>query len=328
MKKRLSVLLPNYNNAPYLKECLETIVAQTFTDFQVIFVDDCSTDNSVKIIKEYGDERFVVIKKKKNSGIVETMNKGLAAIDTEYYIRLDGDDRMRQDRFELLVKYMDENPNIDVCGSSIQTFGIREELQQYPQNSNLNKANLIFGHSIGHASCIFRTNTIKKNQIQYQNDYYRLEDYQLFYTIKDIAKTTSLREPLYYYRQEAYNNDSSTEAKKNLAYHSFYEMILNDLGMLFNSKSLDIHMQLANKSELKYGLKAVDAHIKSLIDANKDKKLFPENELIEVLRNRRLKLLYKFIDLGEMTRSELLKEGVKHPALLRYFVAKQFKKNR
>ena len=326
MKKRLSVLLPNFNNASYLKECLDCISDQTFVDFQVIFVDDCSSDNSLEIVDKHGDERIRVIRKEKNSGIVETLNVGIELIDTEYFIRLDGDDRMRCDRFEKLVEFMDDNSDVDICGSAIQTFGLREELQIYPSSSKVNKANLIFGHSIGHASCIFRTSTIKENKIAYQNDFYRLEDYQLFYTLKDIAKITSMNEPLYLYRQAAYNNNPDIEARKTEAYMSFYNGILNDLEVNSSPENIQKHLQLAGRIKPVFGLEKIDEYIALLLGANKGKRFFPQAELIQVLKRKREKLLYKLIDNGTLGKRELLKASIKNLGLLRYYASKQFKK--
>jgi len=121
---KVTILIPNYNNSSFLKECLDSIKEQTFSDFNILIVDDASTDDSTDIIECYDDSRITLIKKKENSGIIETLNIGLELIQSEYIIRMDGDDTMDKERVEKLVAFMDENEEIGVCGSSIKHFGI------------------------------------------------------------------------------------------------------------------------------------------------------------------------------------------------------------
>ncbi|MBK6526920.1 MAG: glycosyltransferase family 2 protein [Crocinitomicaceae bacterium] len=103
----LSVLLPNFNNAPYLRECLNSLYNQTFQDFVIYFVDDCSTDDSIEIALSYPQNKMIILRKDKNSGIVDTLNLGLDQITSKYFIRMDGDDRSHLERFEKMVGYME-----------------------------------------------------------------------------------------------------------------------------------------------------------------------------------------------------------------------------
>ena len=80
----ISVLLPNYNNASYLKEAIDSILNQTFQDFELLIVDDGSSDNSIEIIRSYSDSRIKLIEKSSNSGIVDTLNIGLDNIHSKY----------------------------------------------------------------------------------------------------------------------------------------------------------------------------------------------------------------------------------------------------
>src|SRR3954469_1580225 len=119
----ITVLMPNYNNAPFLKEAIDSILNQTFTNFHFLIVDDGSTDNSVDIIKQYNDPRITLIQKEKNSGIVDTLNIGLERIESTYIVRMDGDDISTPDRLMILYNFMEENPEIGVRGSQIMHFG-------------------------------------------------------------------------------------------------------------------------------------------------------------------------------------------------------------
>jgi len=326
MKPLLTVLLPNYNNEPYLEECLDSLMRQSFKDFQVYFIDDCSTDKSLDVLARYNDPRIHLLRKDQNSGIVDTLNLGLEKINTKYYVRMDGDDRMPKNRFELLVNFMESHREIDVCGSAIKTFGIREDLQIYPTNQDLNRANLIVGHSIGHASCIFRTETIKRHEIHYQNEFWRLEDYHLFYQLNKIANTTSLKVPLYLYRQESYNVNEAIEDKKQAEYRRFYKMILNDMGLEGTEKQLDIHMQLANRTPITENLLVFDQHIDQLIKANAESKLFPVKALKLVLKKKRLSIIYQLMDQRKLGVGQIISEGLKNWGIFQYFIGTRLKK--
>lgn len=325
-RTRLSVLLPNYNNAPYLKEALDSLFNQTFTDFVIYFVDDCSTDDGVAIAEAYQDDRLIIIKKDENSGIVDTLNMGLAEIETEYFIRMDGDDISSPNRFQEMVDFMDANPMFGVCSCRIQTFGIEEKLLEFEENPLMNRANLIFGHSIGHASSIFRTAVLKENGIQYRNLFWRLEDYDLFYQLKDVTLTTSTPYPYYHYRQEAYNNNTEITIRKNEAFKSFYEMVLTDLDIEANPEMLSIHLQLNNREKTSFSLKDYQKHIERLCHANKKSLLYPVTELNRVLDDHYHKLLYRLMDERKISISQVIHVGLRQRGVWRYYFGTRFKK--
>lgn len=323
---RLSVLLPNYNNGPYLKEALDSLFAQTYQDFIIYLVDDCSTDGSLEIAKSYKDARLKIIEKASNSGIVDTMNVALDAIETEYYIRMDGDDISTPDRFGSMVKFMDEHPEIGVCSSNIKTFGIEEKVRVFEKDPARNKANLIFGHSIGHASSIFRTAVIKENDISYVDRFWRLEDYYLFYRLKDITLCTAIPAQFYLYRQEAYNNNAEITQRKNLAFKEFYKMVLSDLSIETSEKNLSIHLQLNNREKSTFGLKDYQNHIKLLQQANKNLLLYPVADLELVLNLHLEKIYYLLIDQKKITFVQMMKMGKNKRALLKYYLGTRFRK--
>ncbi len=317
---RLTVLLPNYNNAPYLKACLDSLFTQTFSDFIILFVDDCSTDQSLKIAKEYNDFRLKIIEKKEQSGIVDTMNEGLAVIETEYFIRMDGDDLSVPNRFERLVQFMDDNSEIDVCSSAISYFGMEEGTMIYETDPEKNKANLIFGHTIGHASSIFRTKVFKENNIQYLDRFWRMEDYDLFYRLKDLTKTTSISDPLYLYRREGYNNNIEITKKKNEEFRKFYAMILKELGINPTVERVEMHLELTKRKFPSFKFEDYYGYIKELKQINKENNVFPIRELGETLDKHFVELMYLLVDNKKMSWGQILKNGKKYKGLLAYAI--------
>ncbi|MBL7896907.1 MAG: glycosyltransferase family 2 protein, partial [Crocinitomicaceae bacterium] len=302
----VSVLLPNYNNAPYLRECLGSLRDQTFKDFIVVFVDDCSTDGSLEILNEYKELNLRVIKKQNNSGIVDTLNAGLDVIDSKYMIRMDGDDICALDRFEKLVDFMENNPEIGVCSSDIKTFGISSEVWHFESDPEMNKAKLIFGHGIGHASSIFRMSVLKENNIRYENLYWRMEDYLLFYKLKNVTKTTNIPEPLYFYRKGEYNENQLIREKKLAEFKKIYNRIFSETGLVVNDEKIDIHLALNRLQKSSFRINRYKKHCEEILKANSVSGNFPYLELKKILNKNIHQMVFRLIDENKITLKEIL----------------------
>ncbi|MEX1002116.1 MAG: glycosyltransferase family A protein [Crocinitomicaceae bacterium] len=318
---KVSILLPNYNNAAYLRECFDSIFNQTLQDFKVIVIDDGSTDNSQHILKELAlDKRVRLIIKDKNSGIVDTLNMGLHALDTKYVIRHDGDDLMHPERLEKMVDFMESNPEIGICGSSIECFGYYNEILTYPEDWRLNQANLIFGHSLGHASCIFRSEIFTEMGIRYAKEYPLMEDYDLFYRLKDKYKTTSIKEPLYLYRlTDAHDFDAIVKKKWDI-YLKFYQRIMDDLGVE-NKEAAMIHLELSKNIPLTFDYEAYKDHVAQVKRRNYQMKLFESENLSQILDEKMTKIATKLIDQGGLRKGQILSM----PKLWRYALSNKIK---
>ena len=303
---KATILIPNYNNASFLIECLTSIKEQTYTDFNILIIDDASTDNSVNIITEFDDFRITLIKKSKNSGIIDSLNIGLEAIDSEYIIRMDGDDIMHKDRVKKLISFMDKNEDIGVCGSGIQHFGISNDTIIYEQSPIQNHTNLIFGHSVGHASVILRTTIIKNNNITYSKGYTYIEDYKLFYDLSQVTKMTSIPDILYYYRREEYNNFKHEDIKK-IGYKKIYSEILSKLEFKNLGKSSEIHYQLYHNTKITLPIKSLIAHLKLIKKQNLNLKLYDSELVFDILKQIKSKLFYRLADQNKTTFLSLLK---------------------
>ncbi|MBA7555263.1 Undecaprenyl-phosphate 4-deoxy-4-formamido-L-arabinose transferase [subsurface metagenome] len=114
----ISVIMPCYNGAQYLREAIESILNQTFHDFEFVIINDGSTDASQEIIDSFNDDRMLVIQQK-NMGITKSLNKGLEMARGEYIARQDADDISFPDRFEKQVAYLDAHPEVAVLGGAI-----------------------------------------------------------------------------------------------------------------------------------------------------------------------------------------------------------------
>lgn len=114
---KVTVLMSVYNGERYLNEAIDSILAQTFTDFEFLIIDDASTDNSLKIISGYTDDRIKVIQNNENLGLTKSLNKGLALAEGEYIARIDADDISYPERLEVQYNYLKKHPEVGIAGS-------------------------------------------------------------------------------------------------------------------------------------------------------------------------------------------------------------------
>lgn len=317
---KVTILIPNYNNEAYLVECLNSIKKQTYSDFEVLIIDDKSTDKSVGIINNYQGLNITLIQKEKNSGIIDTLNIGLEKIKTEYIIRMDADDIMHPQRVEKLINFMDNNDKIGVCGSGIQQFGISNKAIVYESDQKKNYTNLIYRHTIGHASIIIRTNILKSNNITYTNGYKYIEDYKLFYDLSFVTKMTSIPDLLYLYRREEYNNFKNIEIKK-IGYLKIYAQVLSSFRMN-SKKNTEIHYEIFHQRELTFNYHTYISHLNMLIEKNKQERVYDFNLLENIILEYKNKIYYRCIDQKKIKFKSIFFNTIKSRTKLFYTLKK------
>jgi len=185
---KASVLMPCYNSADTLEEALASVIGQTFEDFEIVVVDDGSTDGTVEILRswERRDARIVLVLGV-HDGIVSALNRGLAACRAPYVVRMDADDRIHPDRIALQVSYLEAHHDVDVVSCKVKGFpdeGVREGFRLYMewQNSLITNEDIrreMFVESpVPHPSATFRRKRIE--QIGGYQDHGWAEDYDLW----------------------------------------------------------------------------------------------------------------------------------------------------
>lgn len=218
--KKLAVLMPTYNCAPYLQESIDSILNQTYYDFDFYIYDDCSTDSSSQIISSYTDKRIFYIKNIENLGIAKTLNLGLEALlpNYQYIVRMDADDWSFPERFQKQIDFMDQNSQIVMSGT--QGYWLKEISKnpisgwKYPSEFEYLKYYFLFGASFGHSSVIFRNEFFIKTQLRYNQLIKTCEDWDLWIKISQLAKIANLTDFLMKYRISSNSNHRSSENKK------------------------------------------------------------------------------------------------------------------
>ena len=215
---KISVLMPAYNAEKYIAEAIESILNQTFKDFEFIIIDDCSTDGTYSIIQRYAkrDDRMIVLKNEKNLKICETLNKGIEIAKGKYIARMDADDWSYPDRLEKQFKFMEENPEIGISGGTMEVCD--EKMKVLNQRKyNLSDEEIrkkIFRYSpFSHPLVIIKKDILDKASF-YDHDLVYAEDYDLYFRIGNFSKFGNLKDVILKYRM--LENNSTSEKLKEM----------------------------------------------------------------------------------------------------------------
>jgi glycosyltransferase involved in cell wall biosynthesis len=186
LNPRVTVLMPVYNGEAFLPESIESILAQTFNDFEFLIINDGSTDKSASIIDSYSDERIKHLMLNYNHGIVAALNIGLREARGEYIIRMDADDISLPVRIQEQVSFMDFNPDVGVCGTLAEVIGAGQ--MGTFMDSSLLKAYLLLDCPFVHSSVIIRASVIRQHELRYSGNLKHVEDFQLWVTMSKLTR--------------------------------------------------------------------------------------------------------------------------------------------
>jgi glycosyltransferase involved in cell wall biosynthesis len=179
----VSILLCAYNASGYIRDAIESSIIQTFSDFELIVVDDGSTDNTVDLVQQFNDERIVLVKS--HHCYIHSLNLGIDKCKGKYIARMDADDIMVPTRIATQVELMKHHPDISVCTSWAQAFGLKDIVIGNSVHGEVENAELLFllGNYLVHPTSFIRRDFINHNSLRYK-EYSYAEDYKLW---TDIA---------------------------------------------------------------------------------------------------------------------------------------------
>lgn len=199
LNPKISVLMPVYNCRPFIEESVNSILNQTFEDFEFIIIDDCSTDGTYEYLQTLTDPRIIIIRKVKNSGYTISLNMGLKMAKGMYIARMDGDDISFPDRFEKQVTFMDENPDIILSGGGYKA--IDSDFKFIPRTSSEDIVLELMSLSpIAHPTAFFRSDILNSNSLQYNTQYEPAEDYKMWTTLVEYGKLANITDIILHYR--------------------------------------------------------------------------------------------------------------------------------
>ncbi|MBR0177283.1 MAG: glycosyltransferase [Bacteroidales bacterium] len=201
MLPQVSILMPVYNTAPYLREAMDSMLSQTFTDFELIVLNDCSPDNAEEILDTYDDPRIVRYRGERNVGLANVLNVGIEMARGKYIARMDSDDLSLPNRLKVQVDYLETHPDIDLVSVGMQLFGAKEEVWTRVSDPENVKINALFQSPVLHASSVWRKESFERHGLRFRQDMVPAEDYDLWTrALVRGLKLVNLPDVLYRYR--------------------------------------------------------------------------------------------------------------------------------
>lgn len=307
----VSVVMPVYNGDKYLIEAIDSILNQTFIDFELLIINDGSSDNTENIIKSYHDKRIVHIKNEQNLGLIKTLNKGLDFARGEFIARMDADDISLPERFAKQVALFESNPEIGVCATLFTLFGENNEdrVIEHPEHNDSIKIGLLTSCFIGHPTVMMRKKAIEN--YRYDINYQATEDFELWTRLVRVTKFYNIQESLLKYRFHS-SNISVLESSVQVTNTKIITgNQLKYIDIANSEENIELcRILLVASSKFRY----TDDEFRKLISfANKleyqnlQKKVYDEKKLHEILNKRLIEILNKTVNKKLSILSFLLK---------------------
>ncbi len=199
MKPTISVIMSVHNQSEYLPDAIESLLHQTYKNFELIFIDDGSTDNTWKILNKYKTKQTKLIKHLKKQGLAKSLNQGIKISTGKYIARMDADDISYPQRLEKQLSCLEQNPNVAICGTAadlINRYGQIIGTKKFPQKP---KSVIMRYNPLIHSSAMIRKNIL--NQVgKYDESLNGAEDYDLWLRLGAKFDLINLSETLMKYR--------------------------------------------------------------------------------------------------------------------------------
>lgn len=228
----ISVVMAVYNGEKYLKEAIDSILYQTYRDFEFIIIDDCSTDDTPCILASYGDKRIRIIRNERNLKLPASLNRGLRLAQGKYIARMDADDVAMPERFAKQIGYMEAHNEVAVLGGSIEVmdeFGKSLYVNQVKCGDKIGSYYLL-PSPIAHPTAMLRKSMTVDEGFFYDEKYTSAQDYDLWLRIAKVHKIANIPDVVLMYRIHGGSiSESKREQQQSNALKIFLKNVSCDL---------------------------------------------------------------------------------------------------
>lgn len=292
MSPRITVFIPVYQAERYLAESIDSILCQSYADFELLIIDDGSRDNSYEIAKDYAtkDQRIRVLRNEGNQGVSFTRNRGIQEARGEFIALLDADDLAVPERLAKQLAFLDQNPDVVACGtqaSLIDTNGKETgEMIAVPTHKEEVKVRLAFQNQFVNSSMMFRLEVLKQTRGYYSG---LCEDYELAVQLNAQNCLANLADTLVKYRVHEQGISKQHIVKMREGERAVMALIQKQLGLEPNSRSINIHHCVLNEDletiEVKktVTLRDFEYLFLKLKEANRRKEIYSQEDFERLL---------------------------------------------
>jgi len=283
----VTVLMPAYNAEKYLRESIESILNQSFKDFEFLIIDDGSTDNSVDIINSFKDKRIRLVKNNENLKLIATLNKGIELSYGKYICRTDADDISMSNRIEKQFAFMENNHDYVACSTGVELFyeDNTRKILLFEEDNDEIRIKTLYQNHFCHPGSFIKRDFINEKNLRFDKRFIHSEDYFFFVKLSEIGKIYNIREPLVRVRKHKANVSvlNSEMQLKNSINVIIYQ--LNKIGI----DTADINYKLyyrffySSFDLKKEEIEAMEKLLIRIIDANNMSNYLPHQKLIDFL---------------------------------------------
>jgi len=269
----ISVVMSVFNNEGYLAEAIDSILQQSFSNFEFIIIDDASTDNSLEIIEQYAtqDKRIIILRNAENIKLAASLNKGINQARGQYIARMDSDDVAELSRLETQIKFMQENSDIGVSGTWVSVYESPNTIWKTAISNDAARCSAFFGSCFHHPTVMFRRDVLESHG-GYDEEVDFAQDSHLWsqLTFDHGVKFANLPEVLLKYRSHPDASREDYRYKQQSKANALRKKNLKRLGIKPSENDFRLHESLCSAYGMKDkpGLKAVFEWVKQLEKQN------------------------------------------------------------
>lgn len=269
-KPLISVIMSVYNEQTYIRDAINSILKQTLSDFELIIIDDCSTDDTIKIINDIKDERIILIQNEENEGLTKNLNKAIKMCRGQYIARMDGDDICKSDRFDKQIKFLIDHPNIDLISCNTETIGDEHLVSDIKGNSMELKCKMLLRPQLAHPGFMIRARVFSEYAFLYDEYFKSAQDYDLAVRLTQKYQIGITKDVLLQYRAHEGQVSKTPSLKQKSFANEIRARLLKELGITLKDNEFDIY----NKWVYEQSAQLIDyrfckALLYRIIDANR-----------------------------------------------------------
>lgn len=297
---KVTVLMTLYNKGAFVAEAARSILNGTFTDLELLVVDDASTDEGLKVVQAIADPRIRILESPVNTGRAAAANRGYDAARGEYVAVLDADDVAHPERLAKQVAFMDAHPEVVACGSAYAVLGDAGKVARWPSADRECRAKMLFGDPLIYGTAIFRRAVMETHHLRCDPDWLLPGmDYLFTLGFARYGAYANLSAPLLSYRLGANNMRHGRNAVEDRA------LLLKEVFRIFDlpmtEAELELQLALHEHFRIRFTSGLVEdlrSWIDRLVRVNRERKLFPEDLFEAELERRWKRLFHAFADQG------------------------------
>lgn len=307
--------MPTYNVAPYVKEAVESVLRQSYADFELLVIDDCSTDGTLDVVRVIDDPRIRIVQNERNLGLADNLNRGLSLIDTELVARMDGDDIAEPHWLKSEVDYLDAHPEVGICGGGFVRFGTVNTMVRMPEKPEEINVQMLMQCSI--IVPTFRMSLYRDHGLRYRSDAFPAEDYRFWADCLRVTKAYNIQDTLFHYRMHPSQICSSMVTKQKEKVNEVRHYMLDLFGESLSNEDREYFIgtfvggEIREKKDLKRRYDFIDR----LVRINRNKQSFDEKTMRRVLCN------HVKVDLYNTVIDRYFSEGYSLRAYVRYLTS-------